>query len=85
MQILSVVGALAILGAFAAQQFHWLDASMLSYQLMNLAGSVLLDVVAIVEGQYGFILLESAWALVSLWGIIKILRKRSGGTPAGPS
>ncbi len=84
LQILSVFGALAILGAFAAQQFHWLDASTLPYQFLNLVGSGILAVVAVVEGQYGFILLESAWALVSLWGIITVWRKARAGSEGAP-
>ena len=76
LQVLSIIGALAILGAFAAITLDKLDSSSLLYQTLNLIGAGLLFIVAVAEVQYGFILLESAWALVSVWGIIKIIREK---------
>jgi hypothetical protein len=73
MQLISVLGALAILGAYVASQFGLADASKLSYQVANCLGSAVLTVVAVVDWQLGFILLEGAWALVSLWGIATVL------------
>jgi hypothetical protein len=81
LQLISVMGALAILGAYAASQFGLADTSKLSYQIANFLGSAVLTVVAIVDRQFGFILLEGAWALVSLWGIATILRRRGGASP----
>ena len=74
LQVISVVGALAILGAYAANQFGRVGLENLPYQLANLVGSGLLVVVAVVEVQLGFILLEGVWALVSLRSVVKILR-----------
>jgi hypothetical protein len=74
MQLISVLGALAILGAYAASQFGLAEASRLSYQVANFLGSAVLTVVAVMDWQLGFILLEGAWALMSLWGIATILR-----------
>ncbi len=79
MQIISVIGALCILGAFAGITFHRLDATTLTYQALNLVGAGLLFIVAVAEVQYGFILLEGAWALVSVAGIVSVLRKRRTG------
>jgi hypothetical protein len=79
-QGISILGALAILIAYTANQFGWTDASNLRYQLANLLGSGILTVVAVIEVQFGFILLEGAWALMSLWGIVQILR---GKPPEG--
>ena len=72
-QAISILGALAILLAYAVNQFGWTDASNLRYQLANLLGSGILTVVAVIEVQLGFILLEGAWALMSMWGIVQIL------------
>jgi hypothetical protein len=74
LQAVSVVGALLILLAFAANQLGRTDTSSLSYQIANFVGSAILTVVAVIEVQLGFILLEGAWALVSLWGTIRVLR-----------
>ena len=84
LQILSVLGALAILTAFAGVTLEKFDASSLLYQVLNLLGAGLLFIVAVVEVQYGFILLEAAWALISIWGIATILRdSREPSAPAG--
>jgi hypothetical protein len=81
-QAISVIGALLILGAFAANLLRWMKTSNLWYSLLNFVGSAILMVIAIIDQQYGFILLEGTWALVSLWGIIAALR---GGGANGSS
>jgi hypothetical protein len=77
LQVVSVLGALAILAAYAANQFRLMGPANLSYSVMNFVSSAVLTVVAVVEVQWGFILLEGVWALVSLWGMIAILRAGS--------
>lgn len=76
LQVISVLGALAILGAFAANLFGWIQPSNFWYSVANFLGSAVLTVVAVVDRQLGFILLEGTWALVSLWGIFAALRSR---------
>lgn len=75
-QAVSVLGALLILLPFAASQLGKLTIRSPAYQLMNLIGSGLLAFVAVVERQYGFILLETAWALVSAVGLARVWQER---------
>ena len=80
LQVISVLGALAILGAYAANLFGWVSPSNLSYSVANFLGSAVLTVIAVIDQQIGFILLEGTWALVSLWSIVSVLRR---GTAPG--
>jgi len=82
-QVISVLGALAILGAFVANLFGWIQPSNLWYSVANFLGSAVLTVVAVIDQQLGFLLLEGTWALVSLWGIYSALRVRR--VPPGAS
>lgn len=75
-QAVSIVGALAILVAYAANQFRWLGPNNLSYTLLNVVGAGILTVIAILEQQWGFLLLEGIWTLVSLWSLVGLLRTR---------
>jgi uncharacterized membrane protein len=72
-QIFSVIGAVLILTAYAALQANRLDQKGRTFCLMNFVGSSLLTWVAIVDRRVGFIILEAAWALLSL---IPLLRPR---------
>ncbi len=76
LQLVSIIGALGVLGAFAADQFGWVDPGRLSYALANFVGAGILTAVAAVEGQVGFVLLQGVWSLVSLWGAFVIVRGR---------
>jgi len=73
-QVIQVVGALMILAGFAGTQLGRLRADSVLYLTLNLVGSVVLTVLAVDERQWGFVLLESVWAAVSLWSLTRVLR-----------
>jgi hypothetical protein len=73
LQVISLVGAMLILIPFAASQLGRLRTMTMTYQLMNLVGSSTLTAVALLESQYGFILLEGVWAVMSLVGVRRVM------------
>jgi hypothetical protein len=73
-QLVQVVGALFILVAYAAAQFGAMSQHSRIYLLLNLIGSAILGVLALDETLWGFLLLETFWAAVSLWGLIQAVR-----------
>ena len=77
-QIFQVVGAGLILVAFIAAQRDAMSPHSAVYLTLNLLGSVVLTGVALHGQDWGFLLLEFVWAVVSGWGLWQLTR---GQTP----
>jgi hypothetical protein len=69
-QAAQIVGALLILGAFFLVQRKKLSTTSRTYLALNLVGAAVLAVVAAVDRDWGFLLLEGMWALISAWGLV---------------
>jgi len=76
-QWVSLVGAMLILAAFTLQQLGRWKATDVSYLAVNAVGAFVLTIVAWLERQWGFLLMEIVWTLVSVYGLIQ--RPRSAG------
>ena len=73
-QVAQIVGALLILGAFVLAQRKKLDTASTVYLLLNVVGAAVLAVVAAMDRDWGFLMLEGVWALVSLYTLLKRFR-----------
>ena len=69
-QIVQIAGALAILAAFALAQVGVLRTSSYAYLVLNVVGASILAVEAWLETQWGFLLLEAAWAVVAASALV---------------
>jgi len=80
LQLVSILGAMLVLAAFAAQQFKRLEAETKTYQILNLIGGFCLATTAVATRQYGFILMEGSWTVISAWGVWRVVRTANGRT-----
>jgi len=80
-QLVQVAGSLLILAAFAASQAGRLPIDSQLYLVLNFIGSAILAVLAWIDQQWGFLLLEGVWAVVSLYSLVQLMR---GQTPTAP-
>lgn len=78
--VIQVAGSLLILVAFVLVQLKRITSTRVAYLALNLAGSTVLAVDAAIDAQWGFLLLEGVWALVSLVGLI---RRLTAAAPRG--
>ncbi len=74
-QIIQVIGSLLILSGFGLAQWGILDQKSRRYLIVNLVGSAVLAVNAFYEQQWGFLLLEGVWAIVSAISLVMVLRR----------
>ncbi len=80
-QLLQIAGAVLILVAYIAGLLGRLDPLAWTYLVLNLVGSSLLAVLALLGNDWGFLLLEGVWALVTAFTIIAKLRGQTGPSP----
>jgi ABC-type enterobactin transport system permease subunit len=69
--VLSGIGAAAILFAFWALQTKRMRSEQPFYQAINLVGAGLLATASFMTESWSFLVLNTVWALVALWALIR--------------
>lgn len=79
-QVIQMVGAFLILVPFTANQAGKWPSDGRAYLWLNCVGSATLGLIALLERQWGFVVLETVWAAVAAVGL---LRRRAPAAIAG--
>jgi hypothetical protein len=75
-QVIQVIGALMILVAYAAAQAGRWNTDDVLYLVLNEIGSVILAVLAAISQNWGFLLLEGVWAVVTAISLLQLKKRR---------
>jgi hypothetical protein len=78
-QVVQLVGAFLILIAYALAQLGTLAPRGVPFLLLNLGGALILAASAWHEEQWGFLVLELAWAVVSAAGLFSRRSEAAAG------
>ena len=80
-ELFQISGALMVLAAFVAAQLDLMSPHAVVYLFLNFIGSSILATVALLGNDWGFLLLEGVWAVVSGWGLVQLARGRQREVP----
>ncbi len=74
--IIGFIGVAILLLAFFLQLINKISKESYAYILMNIAGAGIACMASIMLNYLPFIILEAAWTLISVWGLIQFAVKR---------
>ena len=74
-QAVQLIGAVLILAAFVLAQQRRMATDSVVYLALNAVGAALLAVVAVLDRDLGFTLLETTWTVVSTAGLVRCLKR----------
>jgi hypothetical protein len=78
--VAGIVGVVLMLSAYAAAQLRWLDPLKCLSLLMNLVGSCLVMASLTQAFNLSAFLMEAAWAVVALFGLVRLAFTRRSGS-----
>lgn len=74
--IFGIIGVVFILAAYLALQTEKIDPKSFAYSLLNGFGAALILISLYFDFNLSAALIESAWLLISIFGLFKALRSR---------
>jgi hypothetical protein len=74
--IFGIIGVVSVLSAYALLQIRRMSAHGFAFPLINLIGSVLILVSLIYQPNLSAILIETAWAVISIFGLVMAWQAR---------
>ena len=69
--VIQFIGSVLLLAGFAFAQWGIINQKSMAYLFVNAIGSGLLAIDAIIEQQWGFLLLEGSWSVISFISLVK--------------
>lgn len=75
--VLGNIGVLLILGTYAALQAGRIAADAMAYSVCNALGAGLVTLSLLFEFNLSAFVIETAWVVVSVYGIVRVARRRA--------
>ena len=73
-QLIAMIGAAGVLGAYLGLQRGWMHPHDRWYHILNFVGAGMLAYIAVIDQRWGFIVLETVWALAAVPGMLRASR-----------
>jgi hypothetical protein len=71
------VGSVLVISAYALNSYQKIKSDSLVFQLMNLAGGILLIINSVYKEAYPFTFINTVWVLIAIPAIFRILKKNN--------
>jgi hypothetical protein len=70
------IGSLLVIGAYGLNSYQKIKSDSLIFQLMNLAGGILLIINSVYKEAYPFTFINTVWVLIAIPAIFQIINKK---------
>jgi hypothetical protein len=77
---IGLVGVFLIIFAYLSTQTGRMSSDQLSYPVINLCGSILVMISLLKSWNFPSFVIELAWIIISIMGIVRCMRNRSNQT-----